>query len=82
MEQAKFAYKNFVNRSTGKKPFEIVYGMKPRGVSDLRVAIVREEKRSVEVEVFVECMSSLHKEVKLKLGQSNHNYKENANKRR
>ena len=28
--QAKFAYKNFVNRSTCKKPFQIVSGMMPR----------------------------------------------------
>ena len=65
LAQAKFAYNNFVNRSTGKTPFEIVTGMKPRGVLDLR-DIVGEEKRSVAGEEFVDFMKSLHKEVKLR----------------
>jgi hypothetical protein len=34
--QAKFSYNDSVNRSTGKSPFQIVYGTKPRGVSELR----------------------------------------------
>ena len=48
--------------------------MKPSGVSDLKDVIVGEEKRSAEGEEFAEYMSSLHKEVKLKLEQSNHKY--------
>ena len=36
LAQAKFAYNNFVNRSIGKTPFEIVTRMHPRGISDLR----------------------------------------------
>ena len=56
--------------------------MKPRGVSNLRDVIIDEEKRSVEGEEFAEYMNSLHREVKLKLEQSNHKYKENASKRR
>ena len=55
--------------------------MKPRGVFDLR-NIVGEEKRSVGREVFSDYMNSLHKEVKLKLEQSNHKYKENVYRRR
>ena len=70
LAQAKFAYNNFVNRSTGKIPFEIVTRMKPRGVSDLRY-IVGEEKRSAAGEEFFDFMKSLHKEVKLRLEQSN-----------
>ena len=56
--------------------------MKPRGVSNLKDVVVGEEKRSAEGEVFVKYMISLHKEVKLKLEQSNHKYKENIDKRR
>lgn len=33
---AKFAYNDSVNRSTGKSPFEIVYGLHPRGVLELK----------------------------------------------
>lgn len=64
--QAKFAFNNFVNRSIGKTPFDIVTGMKPRGVSDLR-DVAGEEKRSVEGEEFSSFIKSLHEEVKLKL---------------
>ena len=70
LAQAEFAYNNSVNRSTGKTPFEIVTRMKPRGVSNLR-DVVGEEKRSVVGEEFTNFMESLHKEVKLKLEQSN-----------
>ena len=66
LAQAKFAYNNSMYKSTGKTPFEIVNGINPRGVCDLRDVVVGEEMRSVEREVFVEYMSSLHKEVKLK----------------
>ena len=77
--QAKFSYNNSVNWSIGKKPFEIVTRMHPRGISDLR-NIASEEKRSAAREEFVDFMESLHKEVKLRLEQSNQKYKENANK--
>ena len=46
LAQVEFAYKNFVNRSTRKTPVEIVTGMHPRGISDLR-DVASEEKRSV-----------------------------------
>ena len=74
LAQAEFAYNNSMNRSTGKTPFEIISGTKPKGVFDLRDFVLCEEKRSAEGEVFVEYMSSLHKEV-LKLEQGNE-YKE------
>ena len=79
LAQAEFAYKNSVNRSTGKTPFEIVIGMHPRGILDLRY-LVGEEKRSAAEEEFFDFMESLHKEVKLRVEQSNHKYKENADK--
>jgi hypothetical protein len=36
MPQEEFAYNDSPNRSTGKSPFQILYGMQPRGVSELR----------------------------------------------
>ena len=32
LAQVEFAYNNFVNKSIGKTPFEIVIGMHPRGI--------------------------------------------------
>ena len=51
LPQAEFAYNNSMNKSTGKKPFEIVTRMHPRGMSNLR-DVVGEEKRSVVGEEF------------------------------
>ena len=73
LAQVEFAYNNYVNRSTRKTPFEIVTGMQPRGVSNLR-DVFGEEKRSVAGEEFTNFMESLHKEVKLRLEQSNQKY--------
>jgi hypothetical protein len=36
LPQVEFSYNDSVNRSTGKIPFQIVYGRQPRGVSKLR----------------------------------------------
>jgi hypothetical protein len=36
LPQAKFSYNDSPNKSTGKSPFQILYGMQPRGVSELR----------------------------------------------
>ena len=77
LAQVEFAYNNCVNRII-KTPFEIVSGMKPRGVSNLKDVVVGEEKRSFEGKVFFEYMNSLHKKVEV----SNDKYKENVDKRR
>ena len=62
LAQAKFAYNNSMNRSIGKTPFDIVTGMHPRGILDLR-DVAGEEKRSAKGEIFAEFMKSLHEEV-------------------
>jgi hypothetical protein len=36
LPQEEFAYNDSVNRSTGKSPFQIVYGTQPRGVFELK----------------------------------------------
>ena len=51
LAQAEFAYNDLVNRSTGKHPFQIVYGMNLRGVSDLR-DLKQSEFRSMGAEDF------------------------------
>ena len=81
MAQAEFAYNNSVNRSIGKTPFDIVTRMHPKGKSDLR-DVAGEEKRSTAGGEFADFMESLHKEVKLRLEQSNQKYKDNANQSR
>lgn len=70
LTQDEFAYNNFLNRSIGKTPFDIVIGIQPRGVLDLR-DVAGEEKRSAAGEEFFDFMESLHKEIRLRLEQSN-----------
>ena len=36
LPQAEFPYNDSVNQSTGKSPFQVVYGMQPRGFFELR----------------------------------------------
>ena len=46
-----FAYNDSINRSIGQSPFQIVYGMKPRGVSKLK-DLEQNEFRSASAEDF------------------------------
>ena len=52
MSQAEFEYNESPNISTGKSLFQIIYGMNPRGVSELR-DVEKNESRSVGAESFV-----------------------------
>ena len=61
--QAEFAYNDSVNRSTGKSPFEIVYGRQPRGVYELRDS-EQIMTTSASTEEFAEAMKELHSRVK------------------
>lgn len=40
--QAKYAYNGSVNRTTGRSPFEIIYGMHPRGACEIRDLVAME----------------------------------------
>eukprot|EP00253_Pinus_taeda_P018052 PITA_18052 len=69
LAQAEFAYNDSPNRSTGYSPFQIMYGMHPQGVHELR-DLGKLEKRSADGEDFAQAMSKLHEQVKLKLQDS------------
>jgi hypothetical protein len=51
LPQVEFSYNDSPNRSTGKSPFQILYGMQPRGVSELR-DLEQSETRSTGAEDF------------------------------
>jgi len=59
LSQEKIAYNDSVNMSTGKSPFQIVYGMKPIRVSKLRY-LEKNEFRSVGAKDFIAEMHKLH----------------------
>ena len=51
LAQVEFAFNNSVNKSTGKTPFEIVYGRQLRGVAELR-ELKQDEFRSAGAKDF------------------------------
>jgi hypothetical protein len=63
LPQTEFAYNDSMNRSTRKSPFQVVYGMQPRGVSELRDS-GQTATSSASVEEFAEAMKELHSKVK------------------
>jgi hypothetical protein len=81
LPQAEFAYNDSVNRSTGRSPFQILYGTQPRGVSELRES-GQAETSSASAEEFAEAMQELHSQVKQRLMKSNQEYKRRADQRK
>ena len=61
--QAEFAYNDSPNKSTGKIPFQIVYGMHPRRISEL-IYLGQTKFRSAGTEDFVTKIKKLHDQIK------------------
>jgi hypothetical protein len=74
LPQAEFAYNDSPNRSTGKSPFQILYGMQPRGVAELR-DLEQSEIRSTGAEYFAAEMQKLHSQIREQLQNSSQEYK-------
>jgi hypothetical protein len=81
LPQAEFAYNDSPNRSTGRSPFQILYGMQPRGVSELR-DLEQGEIRSAGAEDFAAEMQRLHSRIKEQLQSSNQKYKHRVDQHR
>ena len=74
LAQVEYAYNDSPNRSTGKSPFQIVNGMHPRGVHELR-DLGTTKKRSAYGEEFASSIKELHEDVKQKLQDKSLKYK-------
>jgi hypothetical protein len=81
LEQDDFAYNESMKRSIGKRPFQIIYGMNQRGVSELR-DLKQSEFRSIGAEDFAEEMQELHNQIKEQLKGRSSEYKSRANQHR
>ena len=72
-----YAYNDSPNKSKGKIPFHIVYGMHPRGISELR-NLGKAELRSADGEEFASEIQAIHEQVKQQLQSSSIKYKNRA----
>ena len=70
LPQAEFACNNFVNRSTGKSPFQVVYRNSPRIASELR-KLDKGEISSAKAEEFAEHLKNVHEEVRQHITKMN-----------
>jgi hypothetical protein len=79
---SEFAYNESVNRRTEKIPFQIIYGMNPRGVSELR-DMKHSKFRSTGAEEFTAEMQELHNQIKeqLKKRSSEHKHRVDQHRR-
>ena len=78
---AEFAYNNSANRTTGKSPFEIVYGVMPRPPIDLAPLPI-DARPSESATTFAEHIRRLHEEVRQKISLSTNTYQLAANTHR
>lgn len=80
LPQAEFAYNNSPNRSSGKTPFYIVYGMSPLHFHDL--APLPTKENNIDATDMSEFMKQLHFDIQQKLKESNAKYQQDANEHR
>ena len=74
LPQVEFSYNNFVNRSNGRSPFQIMYGSSPRSAPKLR-KMEQGERTSAEAEEFAKHIKCLHEEVQTHITKMNQRYK-------
>jgi hypothetical protein len=66
-----------LNKSIGKSPFQIMYGMNPRGFSELRY-LNQSKFRSAGAKDFTAEMQELHNQIKEQVKKNNDKYKHRA----
>ncbi|XP_042962744.1 formin-like protein 6 [Carya illinoinensis] len=81
LPHAEFAYNNSINRNTGRSPFKIVTGLKPRTPLDL-VPLPLPPRVSEGASDFYHHLQEVHDEVRRRITQSNAAYKEQADSHR
>ena len=62
LPQVEFTYNNSINRSTGRSPFQIVYGSSPRTTLELR-KMEQGERTSAEAEECAKHIKRLHETI-------------------
>ena len=70
LPQVEFSYNTSINRSTGRSPFQIVYGSSPKTALELR-KMEQGERTSAEAEEVADHIKSLHEEVHAHINKMN-----------
>jgi hypothetical protein len=81
LPQAKFSIKNYVNRSIGHTPFEVVYGRRPYTSLNLQPLQLSPRPSAAGLD-FLEYMKDVHAEVRRRLFLSTKSYTTFTNARR
>jgi len=81
LAQVEFAYNDSPIRNIGFSPFQILYGMHPRGVHELW-DLGLQERQSADGEDFANAMRDLHEQVKIKLQDSSLKYRQQVDLKR
>jgi hypothetical protein len=81
LAQSEFAFNNSMNISIGKIPFEIVYGIRLRGITELR-DLNKDEFRSAGAEDFAAETQKLHDRVREQLENNSQKYKSRVDQKR
>ena len=78
MPRAEFAYNSSVNRTTGKTPFEIVYGQIPRSPLDLTPLSTHHSRTSEDGIAFASYIRDMHHGIHERISSQNDKYKLSA----
>jgi hypothetical protein len=81
LPQAEFSYNDSPNISIGKSPFQIMYGMDPRGILELR-DFKHDDFRSAGAEDLATYMQNLHGQINRLLEESSRKYKSQVDQKR
>ncbi|WOG81676.1 hypothetical protein DCAR_0100827 [Daucus carota subsp. sativus] len=79
LAQAEFAYNRSTSQTTGKSPFEVVYGQNPSSPLDL-APLPATNNFSGDAVDRADHIKKLHEQVRLKIVKQNEKYKKQANK--
>jgi hypothetical protein len=81
LPQAEFAYNRSNNKTTGKSPFEVVYGCNPKTPLDL-VSLPISHSYSGDADERAKAIKDLHEQVSKRIEKQNQKYDRQANKHR
>jgi hypothetical protein len=81
LPQAEFAYNRSSSKTTGKNPFEVVYGCNPKTPLDL-VSLPISHSYSGDAYERAKAINDLHEQVRKRIEKQNHKYERQANKHR